>query len=98
MSKKKAAIQQKKSAAKGKRRWLRVRVTDQVTGKQKVSVNLPMGLVDVGMKMGAKFAPEIDGLDLGELMSHLDASAIGGGKIIDVTDDEDGERVEIFVE
>jgi hypothetical protein len=54
----------------GGARWLRVRVTDIATGKQKVSVNLPIGLV----KSGAQ------------------------GKIIDVTDDEDGEHVEIYVE
>lgn len=80
----------------GKPRWLRVRVTDQATGKQKVTVNLPMGLVNVGMKMGAKFAPEMEGLDMEEIISAIQGGA--QGKIIDVMDDEDGEHVEIFVE
>jgi len=39
-------------------RWFRVRVTDTKTGKNKVNVNIPMGLVNVGMKMGARFSPD----------------------------------------
>lgn len=77
-------------------KWFRVRITDMATGKNKVNVNIPMGLVNVGMKMGAKFTPEIEGLDLNEL-----TEAIRGGqqgKVIDIIDEEEGERVEIFVE
>jgi len=77
-------------------RWLRIRVTDQASGKQKVRVNLPMGLVNVGMKMGAKFAPEMEGMDMEEIIEAVRSGA--QGKIIDVYDDEDGEHVEIFVE
>ena len=43
-------------------RWLHVRVTDTRTGRNKVNVTIPMGLVDVGLKMGARFAPG-DGSD-----------------------------------
>jgi hypothetical protein len=77
-------------------RWLRVRVTDIKTGRNKVNVNIPMGLVNVGMKMGARFAPEIEGAQLDSIMEAIR----GGqqGKVIDVVDEEDGERVEIFVE
>ena len=35
-------------------RWFRVRVTDLRSGKNKVNVNIPMGLVNVGLKMGAR--------------------------------------------
>ncbi len=77
-------------------RWFRVRVTDMRTGKSKVNVNIPMGLVGVGMRMGAKFAPEMAGIDIDELMRNVREGF--QGKIIDVEDDEDGERVEIYVE
>jgi hypothetical protein len=77
-------------------RWFRVRITDLASGKNKVNVNIPMGLVNVGMKMGARFAPEIDGLDFDELSRLIRRGA--HGKVIDVIDDEEGERVEIFVE
>ena len=77
-------------------RWFRVRVTDIGSGHNKVNVNIPMGLVNVGIKMGARFAPEMDG---GEYEQIMDAIRSGQqGKIMDVTDEESGERVEIFVE
>jgi hypothetical protein len=77
-------------------RWFRVRVTDLSTGKSKVSVNIPMGLVNVGMKMGARFAPDMEGVDFEELTEAVRSGA--SGKVMDVIDEEEGERVEIFVE
>ncbi len=77
-------------------RWFRVRVTDLNTGKHKVNVNIPMGLVNVGMKMGARFAPDIEGVDLAQVSELISAGVTG--KIMEVEDAEDGERVEIFVE
>jgi hypothetical protein len=77
-------------------RWFRVRVTDLNTGRNKVNVNIPMGLVNVGMKMGARFAPNVEGLDF-EAVSEAIRSGTQG-KVVDITDDERGERVEIFVE
>jgi hypothetical protein len=77
-------------------RWFRVRVTDLNTGRNKVNVNIPMGLVNVGIKMGARFAPNVEGLDY-EAVSEAIRSGTHG-KVVDITDDERGERVEIFVE
>ena len=77
-------------------RWFRIRVTDLETGKSKVNVNLPMSLVNVGIKMGARFAPEVEGMDLTEIFDQIKEGA--QGKMIDVEDVEDGERVEIYVE
>ncbi len=78
-------------------RWFHVRVTDLKTGKRKVNVNIPLGLVDVGLKMGAKFAPAgLEGLDMNQIMAAVKSG--GEGKIVDVEDEEDSEHVEIFVE
>jgi len=77
-------------------RWFRVRVTDLETGKNKVSVNLPMSLVDVGTRMGARFAPELEDLDFHDIIEQVKSGA--QGKIIEVEDTEGGERVEIYVE
>jgi hypothetical protein len=77
-------------------RWFRVRVTDLETGKNKVNVNLPMSLVEVGTRMGARFAPELEGMDFNDLVEQIKSGA--QGKIIEVEDVEDGERVEIYVE
>lgn len=84
------------AAPAGTARWFRVRVTDLRTGKNKVNVNIPMGLVNVGIKMGARFAPNVEGLDMEELSRAIREGT--QGKIIDVEDEEDAERVEIFIE
>jgi len=76
--------------------WFRVRVSDSQTGKMKAMVNLPIGLMDWGLKVGAQFAPEMEGLDLNELSEVLRSGA--DGKIVEVIDEEDGEHVEIYIE
>jgi hypothetical protein len=77
-------------------KWLRVRVTDVASGRSKATVQIPISLMEAGMKIGAHFAPEIDGVNMDQLMEALRLGTTG--KIIDVVDDEDGEHVEIFVE
>lgn len=79
-----------------KARWLRIRVTDRATERAKLNVTIPIGLVDVGLKMGARFAPEMAGMDI----SAVEAALRDGirGRIIEVNDEKDNERVEIFME
>ncbi len=91
--------QKKKRAGtrEGEPRWLRIRVTNLHTGKEAVRVNLPIGLVNVGMKMGARFIPDAE---QETVMEDLAAALREGmiGKIIDIVDEEEGQRVEVFVE
>jgi hypothetical protein len=77
-------------------RWFRVRVTDVATGRNKVNVNIPMSLVNVGMKMGARFVPETADIEVEELLEQIRSGA--HGKIFEAIDEEDGEQVEIFIE
>jgi hypothetical protein len=77
-------------------RWFRVRVTDTKSGKPKTTVNLPLNLVNWGMRIGAQFAPEVANINLDELGEILQSST--EGKIIDVLDEEDGEHVEIYID
>ncbi len=99
-----AALQQAERGSPGEQgarrpgagRWLRIRVTEIATGRSKASVQIPIGLIDAGMKIGAHFAPEVEGVNMHNVMDAVRAGVTG--KIIDVTDDEDGERVEIYVE
>jgi hypothetical protein len=81
----------------GSPRWLRVRVTDLYTGRSKATVNIPFGLMDWGLRIGAQFAPEMAGYDLQELGRVLREDGVDG-KIVDVVDDQDGEHVEIYVD
>jgi hypothetical protein len=92
----KASSQEDAATQSAQPRWFRVRVTDQGTGRDKVRVNLPLALVDVGIKMGARFLPEDEDIDFGEIAAAIRSGA--QGKIIDVLDEEDNERVEIFIE
>ncbi len=80
-------------SASGGARYLRVRVTDAITGKPKATVNLPLALVDAGLNIASQYAP---GINLDELAEAINAGA--EGKIIDVMDEEDGEHVEIYIE
>ncbi|MGW8225302.1 MAG: SHOCT-like domain-containing protein [Anaerolineales bacterium] len=80
----------------GEPRWFRVRVTDLVNGKTKVSVNIPIGLMEWGMQIGAHFAPEVENLDFEQIKGMLQSGV--EGKVVDVIDEEDGEHVEIFIE
>jgi len=80
----------------GNARWLRVKVTDVATGRSKATVQIPIGLLEAGMKIGAHFAPEVEGVDMAQLMDAVRSGVTG--KLVDVIDDEDGEHVEIYVE
>ncbi|HNT25886.1 MAG TPA: hypothetical protein PKM21_16070 [Anaerolineales bacterium] len=73
---------------------LRVRVTDMATGKTKVSVNLPLSLVDAGMGIASQYAPDVN---FGEIADAIRSGQMEG-KIVDVIDEEDGEHVEVFIE
>ena len=77
-------------------RWMRVKVTEVNSGRQQVNVNLPFEMVQIGLRMGAKFVPDMDGLEVQDLRRAVQSGLTG--KIIDVVDDEDGQRIEIYVE
>ena len=79
-----------------KGRHLRIRVTNADSGAAKVNVTVPMGLVNAGLRMAERFAPGLEGFDMQELRELIASSA--GGKIVEVMDAEDNERVEIYVE
>ena len=77
-------------------KWLRVRVTDLEAERTSVNVNLPLDLVHVGLRFGARFVPEMDGLDVEELENALRQGLTG--KIVDVVNEIEGERVEVYIE
>lgn len=80
-------------------RWLHVRVTDLTTGYQRVQVNLPLVWVDAAMKLGARYQPQLAGLDLdwNEIVTMLKADP-SSGRLVEVEDLEDNQRVEIYVD
>jgi hypothetical protein len=92
----KASTPEPETPARSNAQWFRVVVTDTNTGKTRVNVRLPVSLVNAGMKMGARFSPQVDGLDRNHLMEFLQSGATG--KVVDVVDDDDGEHVEVYIE
>ncbi len=76
--------------------WFHVRVSDSQSGRTKVNIALPLGLLKLGLQIGARFAPEVAELNPDELVQALRAAT--SGPLVDVQDDEDGEHVEIFVD
>lgn len=77
-------------------RFFRIRVTDTDTGRTRVNVRLPLGMVNAGMRMGMRFSPEVEGLDATRLAEALASGETG--QIMDIYDDEDGEHVEVYIE
>ncbi len=76
-------------------RYMRVRVTDLSSGKTKVSVNLPLGLVDAGLNIASNFMPDMGADATEEIRTAIHEGLTG--KIVDVMD-EDNEHIEIFIE
>lgn len=72
-------------------RYLHVRVTNMQTGKQKVTVNLPLSIVD----MGLRFVPQNDKFDPQAIRDAIRDGLTG--PIVDVVDAEKGERVEVTI-
>ena len=85
-----------KGGKNGSPRWLRVRVNDLATGEPRVSVNIPVRLMKFGMRIGSRFAPELNDFDVDELTSMM--GEMESGLLVDVRDEKDGEHVQIFVD
>lgn len=77
-------------------RMVRVRVTDLTTNRQKIHVSIPVSLINVGLRLGARLAPQLTGDALEDLLRVIERGA--SGRLLDLQDLEEGERVEIFVE
>jgi len=79
----------------GEARFLRIRVTDIGSERSKVNITVPLQLVKVGLSIAERFAPDTE-VNWRELAEAITGGAIG--KIVEIEDEEDNERVEIFVE
>jgi hypothetical protein len=81
-------------------KWLRVKVLGTENGvKTKVNVNVPIALVETGLKIGKHFHKDIEasmqGIDITEILELIKNGA--EGKIVEVESDN-GDIVEVYVE
>ncbi len=79
-----------------KPRRLHVRVTDNLTQETRVSFSLPISLVRMGLKLGVRFIPQLQGMDA----AALEAALLHGeeGLIVDAVDEELDEHLEIYLD
>jgi hypothetical protein len=85
-----------RTRARARPTMLRVRVTDLNTHRQKVNVTIPVSLVDVGLKLGARLALHVAGTSGEEILQAIERGATG--RIFEIQDLEEGERIEIIIE
>jgi hypothetical protein len=81
-------------------KWLKIRVYT-MDDKPKVNVNVPISLVEVGLKLAKKYDPKmkdsgLENIDIDEILSAIKNGA--EGKIVDVIDEESQTKVKIYVE
>lgn len=79
------------------RRWLHIQVSDLASGKDRVRVNVPLGLVHFGLKVGARFTDEVDADMMHDVMEALHDGDLTG-TLVEVEDLDDNERVHIYVD
>ncbi len=83
-------------AAAPRARSLRVQVTDLTSRRYKVNVTIPVSLVGVGLKLGARLFPRTTDAIADDLRRAVEEGE--PGRIFDIHDLEENERVEIFLE
>lgn len=85
-----------KKTKSSKKRFIHIRVSSPEKG-EKVNIRLPLGLVDMGLKLGAKFddSGALKNIDPAEIRQLLEDDSLD--KIVDVQS-ENGETVEISIE
>jgi hypothetical protein len=77
-------------------RWLRVLITDTVSGKTRVNVRLPVTVLNTGIKMGARFSTDLGQQEMSQIMNAVRNGTTG--KVLDLIDEEDGEHIQILLE
>ena len=82
--------------AEDKARWLKIRVRDTATGKNKVSITLPLGVVRLALALGSRFSDDMAGMDTDALMAFFKAGQ--RGVLVEAEDEEDNEHVQIYLD
>jgi len=78
-------------------RWLHIHVSDLETGKNRVRVNVPLGLVNFGLQLGARFTDELNADVMRDVRDALRDGSLTG-TLVEVEDLDDNERVHIFID
>nr|BBH92758.1 hypothetical protein KTA_09570 [Thermogemmatispora argillosa] len=82
--------------ARPRQRLVHIRVTDLLFNRPRTSVTLPVELIEVGLRLATRLAPQISGSALEQLLRAIAQASTG--RLLDFQDLEENERVEIFLE
>lgn len=78
-------------------RWLKIRVHDLSSGQNKVTVSLPISLVNFGLGVARRFGVDFEEADhVEEIWQSIKDGE--RGVIVDVRDEEDNEHVQIYLD
>jgi hypothetical protein len=89
-------VKQEHDDERKRKRTVRVRVTNLATNRQKASVTAPVSLIEVTLRLATRLVPQIRGSALEDLLLAIENGATG--RLLDLQDLEEGERVEIYAE
>jgi hypothetical protein len=89
-------VKQEHADERKRKRTVRVRVTNLATNRQKASVTAPVSLIEVTLRLATRLLPQIRGSALEDLLLTIENGATG--RLLDLQDLEEGERVEIYAE
>lgn len=87
------------ASASGQGKNIKIKVSELDSGTVKVNLNLPLGIarfVKSFIPQEARDELEARGIDLEALMATLDSGTVG--KLVEVEDEQDRHRIEIWIE
>jgi len=91
-----ASRDEKPRSKEKQKQYLRVDVHRLHDEKRQVHVRVPLRIVELGLTLGSRYAPELDGLDLTQIVDEL--HEIGEGTIVEVEDVDDNQHVLVWIE
>lgn len=78
--------------------WMHLRISEEGKRKMALSFPLPLSLAAWAVRIAQPFSPQLQQTGVDDLILALgDSSSHSGPIFIDVQDDQDGERVEIYI-
>jgi acyl CoA:acetate/3-ketoacid CoA transferase len=89
-------VKQEHTDERKRNRIVRVRVTNLSNNRQKANVTVPVSLIDVGLRLATRLVPQIRGSALEDLLHAIENGTTG--RLLDLQDLEEGERIEIYTE
>ena len=89
-------VKQEHTDERKRNRIVRVRVTNLANNRQKANVTVPVSLIDVGLRLATRLVPQIRGSALEDLLHVIENGTTG--RLLDLQDLEEGERIEIYAE